>query len=99
MLKLIEDNVVARKKVTPKRKKRTAAVKVVIPSGKCPYILEGRDETSILKWINQIKKSLPQGTLFQPSAYKYWSRQFYDTFSEEYVEVQAVIDDIFNSKL
>ena len=99
MLKLIEDNVVARKKLTSKSKKRTAAVKVVIPSGRCPHILEGRDEKSVLKWINQIKKSLPQGTIFQPSAYKYWSRQFYDIFSEEYVEVQAAIDNIFNSKL
>lgn len=89
----------ARKKLTSKRKNRAAANKVVIPAGKCPHILEGRDEKSVLKWINQIKKSLPQGTIFQPSAYKYWSRQFYDIFSEEYTEVQVVIDNIFNSKL
>ena len=59
---------------------------LVIPSGRCPHILEGTDIESVEKWVNAVRKSKPPGMKYLKSVYQYWIRDSYDVNSGEFKE-------------
>ena len=67
---------------------------ISIPSGKCPVVLENNDRESIRNWIIQITKKKPDAHTYQASVYKYWVRDFYESYSQEYKDIGHLIDSI-----
>ena len=74
-------------------------VTLAIPSGKCPEILEGDDHDAIYDWVVRLTKAKPPNTVYKPSVYKYWVRDFYESYSQEYKDIGAIIDTIVPEKV
>ena len=62
---------------------------IVIPSGHCPFLLEGTDTECVTEWIEKIREGAPSGVNYSPSALRYWIRDTYDINGPEY-KVAAV---------
>ena len=69
-------------------------VKLVIPAGHCPVKLTGLDRESIRIWVTAITQKKDSNTTYQASVYKYWVRDFYAPYSEEYKAITAIIDTL-----
>ncbi len=69
-------------------------MKLLIPSGCCPVKLEGNDRKSIRDWIIKLTKKKDDNTTYQASVYKYWVRDFYESYSQEFKDVGLIIDSI-----
>lgn len=67
---------------------------VSIPSGKCPVELLGNDRESIYEWVVKVTQKKPDNTTYLPSVYKYWVRDFYESYTQEYRDVGVIIDSI-----
>lgn len=67
--------------------------RVIVPSGKCPAVLEETTEEAVLKWINQIIEATSSTQLYLPSAYKYWARQIFFNDREKTEKVIKVINE------
>lgn len=67
--------------------------RVIVPSGKCPVVLEETTEEAVLKWINEIIENTSSTKLYLPSAYKYWARQIFFNDREKTEEVIKVINE------
>ena len=67
--------------------------RVIVPSGKCPVVLEKTTEEAVLKWINEIIENTSSTKLYLPSAYKYWARQIFFNDREKTEEVIKVINE------
>ncbi len=74
-------------------------VTLAIPSGKCPVELRGDDRESILEWVIKLTRKKPDNVTYQASVYKYWVRDFYVSYSQEYRDIGAVIDTIVTDKI
>ena len=69
-------------------------MKLLIPSGRCPVELEGEDRDSIREWIIKLTQKKRGNTTYQASVYKYWVRDFYESYSQEYKDIGLIIDTI-----
>jgi len=69
-------------------------MKLLIPSGRCPVKLEGDDRESIREWIVKLTNKKDGNTTYQASVYKYWVRDFYESYSQEYKDIGSIIDTI-----
>ena len=69
-------------------------VKLVIPSGKCPVKLAGNDREAIRDWVIKLTQKKDDNTTYQASVYKYWVRDFCESYSQEYKDIGEVIDDL-----
>ena len=67
--------------------------RVIVPSGKCPAILEQSTEEAVRKGINEIIEATASTQLYLPSAYKYWARQIFFNDREKTEEVIKVINE------
>ena len=67
--------------------------RVIVPSGKCPAVLEETTEEAVLKWINEIIEATSSAKLYLPSAYKYWARQIFFNDREKTEKVIKVINE------
>ena len=65
---------------------------IVVPSGKCPFFLEGTDMKSVKEWVNKICTNAPDGTNYAPSALRYWIRHSYGVNSTEYQRAANTLD-------
>jgi len=74
-------------------------VSLAIPSGKCPVELKGNDRDSIREWIVKLTERKPGNTTYQASVYKYWVRDFYVSYSQEYKDIGKIIDTIVTDKI
>ena len=75
-------------------KKTYISATISIPSGACPAILEGMDRDSIRNWMIEITKTKPDAHTYQASVYKYWVRDFHESYSQEYKDIGNIIDTI-----
>ena len=71
---------------------------VTIPSGKCPARLEGSDKESVRSWMVSVVAAKPIGYGYEPSAFKYFSRQFYDMGKEDYMAICSHVDSLLRGK-
>ena len=86
-------------KPNPDVKVTNPHVTLLIPSGKCPVRLEGNDRGSIRDWVLELTRVKPANTTYQASVYKYWVRDFYESYSQEYKDIGAVIDTLVTGKI
>jgi len=71
---------------------------VTIPAGKCPVKLEGADKESIREWITSLIDLKPKGYGYEPTVFKYYSRQFYDFGKDEYKQICNNVDLLLHGK-
>ena len=69
-------------------------IKLIIPAGKCPVKLSGNDRKSIRDWVIKLTQKKDGNTTYQASVYKYWVRDFYESYSQEYKDIGEIIDTI-----
>ena len=69
-------------------------IKLVIPSGYCPVKLTALDRESIREWVVKLTEKKDANTTYKASVYKYWVRDFYVSYSEEYKEAGSIIDTL-----
>lgn len=69
-------------------------MKLAIPSGKCPIVLADTSYEAVREWVLAITSSKPDPHTYQLSVYRYWVRDFYDIFSEEYKTVVSELEKI-----
>ncbi len=50
---------------------------VIAPAGKCPILLEGSDDASIMKWVRAIR-DMGGSSFYTREALQYWVKDFYD---------------------
>jgi len=65
---------------------------IVIPSGQCPFLLEGTDSKSVLSWAEKVRDNAPTGIVYAKSALRYWIRSTYDVNSDDHKEAAAILD-------
>lgn len=65
---------------------------VLIPSGKCPFIVESTDESDIKEWIVKVTERKASVVTYDRSVYRYWLRHSFDINSKEYLEARDVVD-------
>jgi|TARA_Y100000310_G_scaffold90889_1_gene88188 hypothetical protein len=69
-------------------------MKLAIPSGECPVTLADTSYEAILEWVVALTECKPEPHTYQLSVYRYWVRNFYDIFSEEYKIVISELEKI-----
>ena len=67
---------------------------IFVPSGKCPVTLEGQDREAVREWVIGITSKKPSAHTYLASVYKYWVRDFYESYSQEYKDIGILIDTI-----
>ena len=71
-------------------------VKISIPAGKCPANLMSTDYEAVEEWVGKVKlRGEAVNVIYAARALRYWARQFYDIFSEEYKLVSQHVNEIF----
>ncbi len=73
--------------------------RIAIPSGYCPYRLEGTDVESVDRWVKKIKDQAPVGTEYMPTAFRYWVRHTYDINGPEYPQAVESLEKFFGHKI
>ena len=86
-------------KPSPSAKVTSPHTTLLIPRGKCPVKLESNDRSSIREWVIKLTKVKPTNVTYQASVYKYWVRDFYESYSQEFKDVGAVIDTLVTGKV
>lgn len=67
---------------------------ITIPSGKSPYKLVGHDEETVIAWAKKIRGHyLDKNEMITNEGIRYYSRQFYDVFSDEYKIICSILSD------
>lgn len=69
---------------------------ISIPSGKCPYLLEGTDRDSIISWVEKVRGAAPAGVIYRSSALRYWIRDTYDINGPEYRIAANMLDSLLD---
>jgi hypothetical protein len=80
-------------------KTRSPHRNLVIPSGKCPAELKGDDRESIREWVVKITELKPENVSYHADVYKYWVRDFYESYSEECKNIRKIIDTIVTDRV
>ena len=89
-----------------RKNKKTATVvrayrfpaSITIPAGKCPVALTDTDNETVREWILALLEVKPEGHGYEPAAFKYYSRQFYEVLKEDYRIVCSHIDSLLKGK-
>jgi|TARA_R110002060_G_scaffold3805_15_gene5938 hypothetical protein len=83
----------------PNVKVTSPHVTLSIPRGKCPVELSGNDRPSIREWVIKLTNKKPENCVYLSSVYKYWVRDFYESYSQEYKDIGDVIDTMVIGKI
>jgi len=77
-----------------------APMAITIPSGKCPATLGSTDVDSLKLWIKSIIDAKPVGYGYEPTVFKYWSRQFFCIVkqNDEYRLICSLVDTLLRGK-
>ena len=71
--------------------------KLLIPAGKCPFVLEDTSFESVEDWILKIEKKLGPSFNVKPTVFRYWARRLYCNDPEKLEEVNHNISLVTNS--
>ena len=72
------------------------STKISTPAGKCPANLVDTDYETVKEWAGKIlRHGEAKNVVYSARALRYWARQFYDIFSEEYKLVSQHVNEIF----
>ena len=67
---------------------------VLVPSGRCPYIVESTDRGSLEEWIWNVTEEKPSVVTYDRSVYIYWLRHSFYINGEEYREAKSVVESL-----
>jgi hypothetical protein len=70
--------------------------RITIPSGRCPYQLNGTDKDSVIDCVGKVKDSAPPGVTYRASALRYWIRHTYDINGYDYKIAVNMFDSLFD---
>ena len=71
---------------------------ITTPKGTCPFLLEGKDDESILAWIKNIR-TLDHGVYYYGvSAIQYWVRDFYECSTSDWKYVTTRVAQLVSPK-
>ena len=70
------------------------AATLMIPSGKCPFIIEEYSRQNVIDWIISLTEEKASVVKYQRSVYTYWLRDSFDVFSQEHRDAKAVVEEI-----
>jgi len=60
------------------------------PAGACPYKLKGIDSETVAEWVKKVQAfGAEKGLRYLAPAFIYFSREFYEIFSDEYETVKS----------
>ena len=71
--------------------------KLLIPAGKCPFVLEDTSLESVELWVKKIKNKLGPNFEVKPTVFRYWARMIYFDDAEKLEEVNNNISQVTNS--
>ena len=71
------------------------AATMLIPSGRCPFIMEDCEEDSVLQWVALLTENKHQNITYGRSVYEYWARHSFDVNSQrkEYLQVLETLSE------
>ena len=67
---------------------------VLVPSGKCPFIIEEFDEQQILDWVVALTEWKNSATTYDRGVYTYWLRHSFDVNSQEYKDAKKIVAEV-----
>jgi len=70
---------------------------IIIPSGRCPFLLEGTDPKSVASWVKKINDNVSSGVHYAPSALRYWIRHTYDVNSTKHGDAVEAFDGLLGT--
>jgi acetone carboxylase gamma subunit len=66
------------------------------PAGACPYKLASTDKESVVAWIEKIHTHFTmKREVLAPTGYRYYAREFFDVFSDDYSKVKSAVNEYF----
>ena len=72
---------------------------VLIPSGRCPFIVESVAERDLKEWIVHVTNRKPGVVTYDKTVYTYWLRHSFDINSQEYREAKDVLERILPERI
>lgn len=79
-----------------KAEKGAVKYTLIIPAGKCPIKLTSTTRKVVQQWCKEMVNHLTGLNIYtkiEKSAYKYYAREFYYTYTDEYKKVCRYIDE------
>ena len=73
-------------------------LRVLVPAGRCPAVLNDVSFDSVKNWIDSIKRNAPANHKYEVSVYRYWLLNFFTFGSQEYKEADSNITTIIGTK-
>lgn len=71
---------------------------VAIPAGKCPVKLQSAKKEDVVEWAEEVYSiGLRNNLNYLPSAFIFFSQQFFNIFSEEYKDVYNILSSSYNT--
>lgn len=67
---------------------------VLIPSGRCPYIVETTDEDDIKDWLVSVTEDKPGVVTYDRTVYTYWLRHSFDINSSDYRKAKSIVESL-----
>jgi len=72
---------------------------VLIPSGKCPFIVESVAERDLKEWIVHVTEQKASVVTYDKTVYTYWLRHSFDINSPEYKEAKQTVERILPERI
>lgn len=72
---------------------------VIIPSGRCPFVIDDVEDESIQEWVLNVTQDKHNVLTYEKSVFKYWIRHSFDINSEEYREAVKKIELLVPDKV
>jgi hypothetical protein len=72
---------------------------ILIPSGKCPFVVESTDEEDIKQWIIEVTNEKAGVVTYDKSVYRYWLRHSFDIHSQDYKDAKNIVEEILPERI
>ena len=75
-------------------------LRIHTPAGSCPHRLEDTDEATVQRWAEKVRDTgESDGRFYSLPALKYYARQFYDIFSDEWKTVVGHLQALYGHEI
>lgn len=70
------------------------AATIMIPSGKCPFIMEEYSRQNVIDWVISLTEEKAPVIKYQRSVYTYWLRDSFGMFTQEHRDAKEIVEEI-----
>ncbi len=67
---------------------------VIVPSGRCPFIMDEYSEEAVHEWVIELTKHKADVVTYKQTVYTYWLRHSFDMRSPEFQKAVNVVKRI-----